>query len=298
MTTGVEIKREVREFYNSIGWQQVGQGLYQNARYEDLRPVSQEYLHRCHMRVARFLPKQGVSLLDAGSGPIQYPEYLEYSRGYARRICLDISIQALREARSRIAGHGRYVVGDLARLPFCSAAFDGVVSLHTIHHLPPQDHEPAIRGLYRSLRPGGRAVVVYSWGKRSPLMRLLRPLVWTAQALIQLYQKLTHRSSDPASETGNQPGEARQGTYTFRHPYGWFRNRLGDLPEFEIRVWRSVSTGLLRACIHRRLFGASWLRLLYWLEERMPHLFGRWGQYPMILFRKPSGQNVAPRSAD
>jgi len=123
-----DVKQRVREFYDSVGWKQVGSGLYQNARYEDLRLVSREYIHRCHVRVNRYLKKMGKFLLDAGSGPIQYPEYLEYSSGYQYRVCLDISILALDEARERIGSHGLFVVGDAANLPFKPEAFDGVVS--------------------------------------------------------------------------------------------------------------------------------------------------------------------------
>ena len=61
--------QQVREFYDRIGWSQVGDGLYQNARYEDLRPVAQEYIHKCHLRVNRHLDPQGRFFLDAGSGP-------------------------------------------------------------------------------------------------------------------------------------------------------------------------------------------------------------------------------------
>ena len=75
-------KQQVREFYDQIGWSQVGDGLYQNARYEDLRPVSREYIHQCHLRVKRHLASSGNILLDAGSGPVQWPEYLEYSENY------------------------------------------------------------------------------------------------------------------------------------------------------------------------------------------------------------------------
>ena len=75
-------KQQVREFYDQIGWSQVGDGLYQNARYEDLRPVSREYIHKCHMRVKRHLAPKGDILLDAGSGPVQWPEYLTYSENY------------------------------------------------------------------------------------------------------------------------------------------------------------------------------------------------------------------------
>ncbi|MEE9508339.1 MAG: methyltransferase domain-containing protein, partial [Anaerolineales bacterium] len=118
MTVETDIKREVREFYDSVGWKGIGQGLYQNARYEDLRPVSRNYIHRCHLRVKRFIPQRGEYLLDAGSGPIQYPEYLEYSKGFRYRVCLDISMLALKEARERIGEHGLFVQGDIANLPF------------------------------------------------------------------------------------------------------------------------------------------------------------------------------------
>ena len=81
-------KQQVREFYDQIGWSQVGDGLYQNARYEDLRPVSREYIEKCHMRVKRHLAPHGDLLLDAGSGPVQWPAYLKYSEGYRYRFGL------------------------------------------------------------------------------------------------------------------------------------------------------------------------------------------------------------------
>ena len=71
-----EVKQQVREFYDQVGWQGAAAGQYQNARYEDLRPVSREYIHKCHLRVKRHLAPRGDLLLDAGSGPVQWPEYL------------------------------------------------------------------------------------------------------------------------------------------------------------------------------------------------------------------------------
>src|SRR5512140_2577883 len=118
-------KQQVREFYDEIGWSQVGDGLYQNARYEDLRPVSHEYIHRCHLRVRRHLAARGRFLLDAGSGPVQWPDYLEYSREYDYRVCADISITALQQARARLKERGLYVVADIANLPFAADVFDG-----------------------------------------------------------------------------------------------------------------------------------------------------------------------------
>ena len=63
-------------------------------------PVSRDYIHRCRLRVNRYIASRGDFLLDAGSGPVQWPEYLTYSEDYRFRVCLDISITALKEARS------------------------------------------------------------------------------------------------------------------------------------------------------------------------------------------------------
>ena len=112
------VKHDVGQFYNEVGWQMEEKGLYQNARYEDLRPVSADYIHKCHMRVKRYLATSGSYLLDAGSGPVQYDEYLTYSEDYKARVCMDLSVVAMQEARKRLGEKGFYVVGDIAHLPF------------------------------------------------------------------------------------------------------------------------------------------------------------------------------------
>jgi SAM-dependent methyltransferase len=293
--TEIAVKAQVRQFYDSIGWRQIGEGLYQNARYEDLRPVSRGYLHRCHRRVARFLPRRGVYLLDAGSGPIQYPEYLEYSQGYRYRVCLDLSRRALLEARQRIGDRGLYVVGDLADLPFRERAFEGVVSLHAVHHLPLTEQEAAFRSFLRVLRPGGRSAVVYTWGDASPLMRLSAPLVRAANGLLAMLRRLRRGRDGGAAARGSAAAEellAARGTHTFRHDYNWIRDTLADLPGLEIRVWRTASTAFLRALIHGPLLGALWLRVLYQCEEWAPRLLGRLGQYPLIVFERPGAERL------
>ena len=286
-----DIKRQVREFYNSVGWKQIGEGVYQNARYEDLRPVSREYIHRCHLRVARFLPKGGRYLLDAGSGPIQYPEYLEYSNGFRYRVCLDISMLALHEARERLGERGLYLVADIAHLPFKEDTFEGIVSLHTIHHLPGDEHKGAFFGLHKVLKPGGSCVVVYTWGEYSPLMRVLKvPIDWMTRFIHWLSHRRGSRgfSIQPEDPPVSEAIELIRtpGTFTYKHDYVWVKNNLKDLPGLDIRVWRTVSTKFLRAFIHRKMLGDFLLRFLFRLEEIAPNFFGRIGQYPMILFRK------------
>jgi ubiquinone/menaquinone biosynthesis C-methylase UbiE len=292
-----EVKREVQHFYDQYGWQQIGEGLYQNSRYEDLRAVSDSYIRRCRERVGRFIPKTGHFILDGGSGPIQYPEYEEYSRGFDNRVCLDISSLALREARKRIGEHGLYVVGDLANIPFRNDVFDATVSMHVIYHLPMEDQEAAFREFYRSLKPGGNAVVIYSWGEHSKLMRLARLPIQFAGGLLRLYSRVRYGRNRPMQVQGRVVNEeteallAKPGLYSFKHDSRWLESKVGDLPGFEIRIWRTVSSAFMRALIHRQFFGRFWLRILYWLEERFPHYLGRRGQYPMILFNKPRESN-------
>lgn len=285
MTEDMDVKRRVRDFYDAVGWQLVEEGLYQNACYEDLRPVSAEYIRRCHGRVGRHLPPTGQLLLDAGSGPIQYPDYLEYSRGYRYRVCLDISRQALKEARRRIGTHGMYVVADIAYLPFQDQVFDGIVSLHTIHHLPEGDQRQAFEELCRVLRMGGKAVVVYSWGRHSLLMRALKWPIVLAQRVRRVSWRQPATDQDQTHVRAARVSSPRA-TFTFKHDYRWVRNNLADQPGFDVLVWRSVSTTFLRAFIHRWFFGRGWLRLLFRLEEWAPRLAGRVGQYPMILFSR------------
>ena len=125
-----DLKQQVGKFYDQVGWQIEADGFYQNARYEDLRPVSAEYIHKCHMRVKRHLAPTGKYLLDAGSGPVQYDEYLTYSEGYQYRVCMDLSFVALQEARKCLGEKGIYIIADVANLPFATDTF--MVLFHCI----------------------------------------------------------------------------------------------------------------------------------------------------------------------
>jgi len=285
---GAEIKQEVREFYDRVGWQPVGEGLYQNTRYEDLRPVSREYIHRCHLRVNRHLAPNGEYLLDGGSGPVQYPEYLTYSDGYQYRVCVDLSIIALQEARKRLGQHGLFVVADVANLPFCSDVFGGAVSLHTFHHLPLDEQKKAYYELQRVLAPGKSAVIVNGWTQS----RLMSRLQWLVGGMERLTGVFAGRKK-ARSENGNNKKESASvqaqptGTFVEKFDSAWLQRELADL-RLEVFVWRSVSVRFLRAVIHPGFAGKLWLRLLYWLEEHSPAYFGENGQYPLIVMSKPA----------
>jgi SAM-dependent methyltransferase len=185
-----------------------------------------------------------------------------------------------------------FVVADVARLPFKDQAFDGEVSLHTIHHLPEAEHARAYGELYRTLAPGGSAVVVNGWDN-PPLMALLSaPLRWrksvATMARRMLGKPVRHQASK-AAHNGREAGEPK-GTYVSKNSAARLKRTVGAAMPLEIWVWRSVSVRFLRGVIHPRLGGRWLLRLLFWLEERFPHFFGENGQYPLIVVKKSEPQ--------
>ncbi|PWB50249.1 MAG: hypothetical protein C3F13_17435 [Anaerolineales bacterium] len=285
MLSDTEVKHQVREFYDRVGWQTESDGFYQNASYEDLRPVSQEYIHKCHLRVLRHLNLRGRYLMDAGSGPIQYPEYLEYSKGYQYRVCADISFVALQEARKRIKAHGLFVVCDIANLPFKSGCLDGLVSLHTLHHLPAQEHVQGYQELHRTLAENGKGVIVNGWDN-PPLTVLFN--FWI-RLYERLYARFKRQSNAPVSQqpsTGKSETLPGRGTFVRKENAAWLQKEVGSLMPISIWCWRSVNVRFLRTFIHAKSGGKTWLRLIYWLEEVFPHFLGRNGQYPLVELRK------------
>ena len=270
-------KQQVREFYDQIGWSQEEDGNYQNARYEDLRPVSSEYIHKTRLRVNQHLAASGKFLLDAGSGPVQYPEYLTYSENYQYRVCADISITALQEAKKRLGAHALPVVADVANLPFKENAFDGIVSMHTIHHLPMEEHKAAYKDLYRVLKAGKTAVIINGWSDPF-LMKLFEPF-------IQLGRALSGRPSQFGKKKGSD-GEKESGTFVRKMNARWLQKELKDLFPIEIYAWRSLSTRFLRWFIKPKFGGKLFLKIIFWKEDKFSGFFGKYGQYPMIVFQK------------
>lgn len=290
-----DVKQGVREFYDRVGWTKMEDTVYQNARYEDLRPVSHRYIHDCHMRVVHHIEPNGRFFLDAGSGPIQYPEYLEYSRGYEYRVCADISITALCEARERIGGHGLYVVADIANLPFEEKSFAGIVSLHTIHHLAENEQIRAYLELHRVLAVERNAVVVNGWSN-SKILKFFEPLIKMANRLRNQAEKPdSPKWKSGESELGDRDILNRQdqseenqpkGTFTSKHDYTWLKKHVATRISLKVFVWRTVSVRFLRALIHPKLGGRIILRVLYTLEELFPFFLGKYGKYPLIVIHR------------
>ncbi len=99
------------------------------------------------------LPLDGRRVLDLGCGKGRFGRALA-ERG-AGVVGLDLSAAMLRDA------HGlERVRGSIRRLPFADGAFDRVVAIETLQHLPPESWDQILAEIHRVLVPGGVLVVV------------------------------------------------------------------------------------------------------------------------------------------
>ena len=169
-----------------------------------------------------------------------------------------------------------FVVADIANLPFKPEAFDGIVSMHAIHHLPLNEHKHAYMELTRVLKSGKTAVIINGW--HNPLLMKL------AEPFISLGRLFTGRSAKRKKDWSAD--EDQTGTFVEKMTPRWLKNELNSAVNFTIYPWRSLSPRFMRWFVRPQFGGKAYLRCVFWLEETFPRFFGENGQYPLIVFRK------------
>jgi glycogen synthase len=123
-------------------------------RPEDRSGPFHALYERKRAAVLEALPRRPpLDVLDAGCGPGRLLEHLAERH---RVTGCDISPEMLAEARRRSPSSVRLVRADARRLPFADGAFDALVALDLLAHLP--DLPRALRELARVVRPGGTLV--------------------------------------------------------------------------------------------------------------------------------------------
>ncbi len=269
-------EESVSRFYNTVGWKTVGfeagEEVTEDARrWEDLREHAKEYVRKCRLRVLRHIPDCGVNILDMGSGPIQYKEYLEYSKNFKKRYCVDLSSEALEKAKSKIGDHGVFLHGSFLDIPMEENFFDCAFSLHTIYHIDKEKQEKAVRKLIYVTKPG-KPVIIVSGNPNAFLSSLPFRLLWKVRNILK--------------ELGEKKKlEEDLSFYCGAHPIEWW-NRFSDVADVKILPWRSFDSAIQRRLIPNNKTGRKIFDLLFNLEERFPDFFVKHFQYPMIILTK------------
>jgi ubiquinone/menaquinone biosynthesis C-methylase UbiE len=147
-----EVKKQVDELFTKTvdDWARF---------YDDPKPAtltSQNLVSRrrfaLDMMESRVLP--GAKILDVGCGTGHLAGEL-MRRGYLAW-GVDFSDGMVRYASEHF-GADRFQVGDIERIPFPDNTFDGVMCLGVMEYL--SSDEPALREMWRVLKPGGAAVI-------------------------------------------------------------------------------------------------------------------------------------------
>ena len=291
----------VMRFYDEVGWQSSNDVEFKDAQlFEDFRPVTKEYIHKCHMRINEHLLPHGKYLLDAASGPVQYHEYLSYSESYEHRICADVSLTALKAAKQKLGGKGIYIQCDITQLPLKSGSVDAFVSLHTIYHVPETKQAAAFRELERVLRPGRTGAVVYTWGHHCLAMQLLLHPAEASKQLLKsvlpaaVVDRLKKGSGTQTSANPDGAGLGNPEPKLYYHPndYTWFKREIASTAGWDVRIWRSVSVPFLKLYMRGKFFGKRLLSILFWIENGVPRVCGKFGYYPLLVYTKPASGSV------
>jgi ubiquinone/menaquinone biosynthesis C-methylase UbiE len=154
-------KKEVRDY-----WETHPPGPWYTAKPKGGREYFDEITRHRYGHMYRYLPEAfelyrhpGERVLEVGCGI--GTDGLEWARGGARYVGLDLTREAVGQARQRFGLYDqpqRFLQGDAENLPFRDASFDVVYSFGVLHHTP--DTQRAIDEVHRVLRPGGRALIM------------------------------------------------------------------------------------------------------------------------------------------
>lgn len=259
----------ISNFYNSRGWEEENGNTIDAIEFEDLRNCAKDYLVKCRLKLLNYIPKSGDYFLDMASGPIQYREYLTYSKNFKKRVCVDLSKSALIEARNKIGNHGEFLHGSFFDLDFEDDYFDCIVSIHTIYHMDKDLQATAIRKMLSIVKKGKPIIIIYS----NP-NSLVRKLTINSKKCLNFLR---------INYLKKVPGEGE--LYFYTHSLKWF-DQFKDTANVKIVPWRTFGTELQKKIFPNNKFGKLMFNIIYFLEKNFHKIFNQIALYPMIIITK------------
>ncbi len=277
----------VKAFYDSFGWKKSDDGKYHdNKLFIDQRAVASEYREVCSKRLGRFLEKGGEYLLDIASGPVYQENNKAYSQHFKWRICIDISIQALKEAQQNLKDYNViFIVGDITNIPLKKGSCTKVISQHTLYHVPKAKQAEAIHELIRVAQPGkDRVIISYNWGWHSLLMNIaLFP-----SRLVRLLKRLK-KIFIPQSTKAKTASKL----YFYSHSPGYFKKIKPVNSKVSFTVLRTLHENFIKLYLSTGKGSQRFLNWLLTLENKYPAFFGKHGAFGLIVFQKTAAEKPA-----
>lgn len=248
----------IQKFYNSIGWKK-NQKVFEDAKlFEDLRKNSKEYVSKCRKRILRYIPKKGKNILDFASGPIQYPEYIKYSKNFKFRHCVDFSKLAIKVAKRKLGKRGKYYCKDFFKINFKKNYFDCVLSLHTIYHIDKNLQFKAVNKLLNISKKKHPVIIIYS----------------NPDTLLSKFKRIFTKKK-----------EQKHNLYFFCHPITWWK-KFKKNADVSIKPWRSFSSDHQKIIFPDNIIGKNLLKLLFFLEDKFENFFINNFQYYVVVLKK------------
>ncbi len=248
----------IYKFYNSSGWKKNKNHFEDANLFEDLRLNSKKYVSDCRKRILKFIPKKGNNILDFASGPIQYNEYLLYSKNFKYRHCVDFSKQAINFAKKKIGKKGKFYCNDFFKIKFKKDYFDCVISLHTIYHIDKNKQKKAIEKILSISKKKAPIIIIYS-----------NPDTF----LSKIKNIFTNKKKN------------KKNLYFFCHPISWWK-QFEKKGVVKFYPWRSFSSDHQKILFPNNIFGKKLFEILFYLENKFKNFFINNFQYYIVVIYK------------
>lgn len=133
--------------------------------------------------INKFIPKhQKITILDYGCGPGTLISAMKEINPTAHYIGMDVSDQAIKEARKKHLYDKFYVVADGQKLPLQDSSVDFILAADVIEHV--YDTKLIFQEFYRILKPGGKILMT------TPYHGLIKNLVISLFAFEKIFDPL------------------------------------------------------------------------------------------------------------
>ena len=275
------MKKNVFKYYNDQGWKS---GSNSNVTLDEEINVNnnkscKSYNSKTRNRVLNQLDKlkgKKKKILDVASGPLHIPEYLEYSKNFDERHCVDFSKIALEKAKLNLANSEQknsFLFNvDFFESDFKNNSFDAAISLHTLYHVDKAKQKDFVKKLIKYVRPSGLIIVVYSnpFSLQSIitfpvlLWRNIKLLVKYTLVKLSLYQ------------------DKREFYFKRKNIFWW--NTFKTLGEVKIIPERTFSASFEKKVIPDNDFGKKIYDFLFFLESKQFWKF--FSTYYIVIIKK------------